>query len=58
MFTSVDKMLVAALGSFLTLAVGNGYITAEQAVSVSNIIVYAIGVGVTAFMTWLIPNKA
>jgi hypothetical protein len=58
MFSSVDKMLVAALGAAVSALVGAGYISAEQGVTLTNILVTLGGAVVTALVTYLVPNKS
>ena len=58
MFSSVDKMIVAGIGSAVSLLVGSGWISAEEGTALANIAVVVLGAVITAGDTWLWPNKA
>jgi hypothetical protein len=58
MFSSVDKMIAAFITSAVAMLVAGGYVTEDQAISLGTIITTAIAAGVTAFVTYLVPNKS
>ena len=58
MFSSVDKMIAAFVASGVALLVTGGYLSEDQAMNLSTIMQTGIAAAVTAFVTWLVPNKA
>ena len=57
MLSSVDKAFAAFIVGAISYAVGSGWVTAEQAVSLTDIISTLVAAGVTALVTYLFPNK-
>jgi len=57
MFSHVDKMIVAAIGTGVTFLVGGGFLSAEEGAMLTNIVVTLLGAGITGLATWLWPNK-
>jgi hypothetical protein len=58
MFTSVDKMIAAFVASGVAMLVAGGYVSEEQGVNLGSILTTGIAAAVTAFVTWLVPNKS
>ena len=58
MFSSVDKMLAAFITSAVAMLVAGGYVTEDQALNLGTMLTTAIAAGVTALVTYLVPNKS
>jgi len=58
MFTSVDKMVTAFLTTGVAYLVGSGALTEEQGLSLVAVLTTLAAAGISALLTYLVPNKS
>ncbi len=58
MFSSVDKAIAAAIGFAVTYLVSSGALTADQGVSLTEVLVALGTFAVGGLVTYLVPNKS